>query len=165
MKEVEIGWQEQISSHSSLLTNKRIDLILQKIDIYKEASWSNPCIPNIEKYFANLYTLFDNIFVLLNKEEIEKIKYHFNFYWFVKNSLQDRNNQNMKNVFTLLFICDTVNRIMKAALQRYEYFFRFQMKSVARIEDGLKIIEEGGGLFGGVQRISADKDKPEPEKH
>lgn len=156
---------EQIASHSSVLTNRRIDIILQKIDYWKEESWARPCVPNVERYFANLYSLFDNVFVVLNQNEIEEIVRCFAKYWELKNTLQNKENQNLKNVYGMLFICDNLNRIMKAGLQKYEYFFRIGTRDVHRIEDGLKIIHAGGGIFGKVSRVPSNADKPESEKH
>jgi len=147
MKEMLIP--DEIRSHSSFLTNKRLDIVITKLDYYKEEAWATPNIPNIGRYFACLYTLFDNVFSVLHKEHLDNLKILFTDYWNKYNTLQDEKKQSFRTVYELLFICDEINREMKWSLQRYEYFFKLGTQSVKSTETGLAIIHQGGGFFGG----------------
>jgi hypothetical protein len=161
---------EEIKSHSSLLTNERIDLILKQVDFWQMESWKKVCVPNVQAYFSSLVTLFTNVFVVFDPEDIESIVKDFNNFWNLYIKLQEEKEQNLKNVFTLLFICDAINRKIKAILQSFGYFFRKEEKTVKTIERALKVIEEGGGFFGGtkpqpikpgaVQGVAQNPDKP-----
>ena len=149
MKYGDINIPEQIASHSSALTNLRISKVLEKIDAWKEESWARPNVPNIQRYFANIYSLFDNVFMLLHEEELSEIKDNFAAFWKIFNGLADRKNENIRSCFALLFCCDEINRVLRVGLQKYEYFFRIGTREPKKIEEALRIIKVGGGIFGG----------------
>jgi hypothetical protein len=157
---------ETIASHSSFLTNRRIDDILKEIDRTKLNCWRNPCLPNLEEYFSAIYCLFDEVFSVLSKKEIEKLKAYFSRYWETYTQIKtDRTKQNIKTLYFLLFICDKINQSLRAGLQKYGYFFVKYAREPKRIEEALAVIEAGGGIFGGVSELSKNTNKSEREEH
>ena len=165
-EKVKVPTGEIIVSHSSFLTNRRIDEILREMDQAKLRSWRNPCIPNIEEYFSALYCLFDEVFSIFSQKELEKLKTYFSQYWDTYISIKtDRSKASIKNLFALLFICDKISQTLRAGLQKYGYFFVKVGREPKRIEEALAVIERGGGIFGGVPKLSENADKPEREEH
>lgn len=156
---------EEIRSHSSYLTNIRLDIVFRKLDMCQEEAWKNPCLPNIKDYFAELNCVFSNVFVVFDVDDIKRIKQLFGRYWRLFVSMQDKGNQTARNMYAMLFVCDEINRVIKGLLQSFNYFFRKEQKAVKTIEKALEVISEGGGFFGGkapeVQAVPAGTDKPE----
>lgn len=160
--------QDQINSHSSVLTNRRLDITLQQINYWKTTSRSKvpPIMPDIQEYFSNLCTLFDDVYTILNPNEILEMKYYFEEYWklFVL-LMSDKSKQNIQNMYKLLNICNHIDRSLKAGLQKYEYFFRIGTRDVKKIEEGKKILQSGGGFFGGTSKPgSSSKNKNASER-
>lgn len=149
-EEVELG--ETIASHSSFLTNRRIDIVLREVDAWEIQAWSRPKIQHVESYFAALKCLFHEVFTALNESELKLLKNKFEEYW--ENYVETLKNQakhTPKQLYGLLFICDSINRIIRAALQRHGYFFVKIRREPRCIEDVLKIVEGGGGIFGKLE--------------
>lgn len=152
------GRKDYVTSHSSFLTNDRIDVILRNMDNWKVLSWQTPTVINISKYFSNLYNFYDNVFMILREEAQTFIQGKFREYfraWFLMLERQEGEaKDNLMRNYKLLILLDIINYEIKADLQRGQYFFRTEERDIKRIEDGLKKLKEGGGLFGGISGLS-----------
>lgn len=72
--------REEISSHSSLLTNRRLDIMFARLDEVRIEAWNNICVPNLKAYFSVLSGIYNNIFSVFDEEEIKSIKNYFDSY-------------------------------------------------------------------------------------
>ncbi|RLE45205.1 hypothetical protein DRJ16_00065 [Candidatus Woesearchaeota archaeon] len=138
-----------------MLTNKRIDLILTRIDDCKFKCWSNPNMKNVQMYFAALYTLFDNIFSLFCDEKIEILTKDLSEYFSTFGEINPE-TVDMKTVFKLIKICDRFNRHMRGLLQSKKYFFRTDYEAVKGIEKAFEILDKGGGFLGEFQGMDEE---------
>lgn len=154
----------EVRSHSSILTNERINLLLLKVDQNNEICWRQPTLKNVENYMASLITLFNNVFVVFQDErELNNIvKLWEDFYSkFLKLRIKVtvEEDVSLSDIFALIILLDRINRRIKTALQRMQYFFRVEEMNIKGLDRALEIIESGGGIFGGsgrVQRISEE---------
>jgi len=156
---------KEIMSHASALTNLRIDNILKNIDEWKAICWMRQDMTSVEAYFAFLFTLYDNIYPVLDEKDDEKmenlIKKYLSLYFSMKG---DESKWTVKNTFRLILLCDQMNQIMRGSLQKRGYFFRMTESERGGLAKKLEIISQGGGIFAGVQKVAPDEHKPEPDE-
>lgn len=151
--------EEEIRSHSSVLTNTRLDIIFRKIDMYKEEVWNNLCVPNLKRYFSAIYAAYDNVFPVFSPEENGEIKKGIEAFYTEFFSLLDKKKQNIDTCFKMLFILDKINRLIKAYLQKRQYFFKTGAPDIKGIERSIEVIEAGGGFFGGSKQVREPPEK------
>lgn len=139
---------EEIRSHSSVLTNLRLDLVFSLIDRRKLDAWDNPILDNVKKYFSALYTAYDNVWPVLSKEENEELTGLFKNYFTLFFGLKKESTRTLSTSYQMIGILDFINRFIKGSLQKRSYFFKLGTPDVKGIEASYKVIKEGGGLFG-----------------
>lgn len=156
--------EEEIRSHSSVLTNLRLDRVFALIDFWKYTAWSNPVLDNIKNYFSALYTCYDVVFPVLNEEENMELKDLFNGFWTTFLSLTDEDKRNLQSSYKMLIFLDNVNREIRGGLQKRNYFFKLGTPDIKGIDRSYKVLKEGGGLFGyrekQVQRMVEEQHEP-----
>lgn len=149
--------KDEIASHSSVLTNDRIDNILRAVDNWKINSWIIPSEENVRHYFANVFCLFDNVFMILTADARLIVDNGLRDYltlWFklVRNEIEGEDQKKL-TLWHLLTLLDAINWEIRGDLQKYQYFFRTEVKDIKKVEEALIKLKEGGGIFGGVPGI------------
>ena len=141
---------KEIYSHSSMLTNARLDDVFKGLMSAKTKAWINPSnLEGINVYFSMLYTLFDEIYPILepnhNKEIMKSFEDYFRKYFeMIKNK-----QTSLKACYILLNYLNKIDRIIKGDLQKKQYFFKIGEKEVKGVEESIRIVSSGGGFFGG----------------
>lgn len=139
---------EEIRSHSSVLTNLRLDVIFSLIDRRKLDAWDNPLLDSIKKYFSAVYTAYDNTWVVFDEAENTELNSLFTQYWNLFKGLAFEQNRTISNAYEMLTALDNINRYIKGSLQKRSYFFKLGTPDIKGIDKSYHILKEGGGLFG-----------------
>jgi hypothetical protein len=130
---------EEVTSHSSLLTNRRLDLMFMKLDEIRIDAYSNKCVPNIESFHAVLTGIYNNVFPLFEDKENEMIKQHLDLYeqYYQLFFAED------PNVFAiclvLLKILDYLQKLVIGFMQKRKFFFRTEVKGIKGIDEALRM--------------------------
>lgn len=150
---------DEIRSHSSMLTNERIDLLIRRIDVGIENAWMNPCIPSVTDYHASIRNFFINVAAILDDEQATTIMNLFHEFYKNYFTLQTMKKPTYEQVYTVMFILDRINFLLRFHLQQMSYFFKLGHKPVKGIEAAIKVVQEGGGIFGGssIGKVPEDK--------
>jgi hypothetical protein len=149
------GKKDEITSHSSALTNLRIHELFISIDHIKIQSWFEITEKNIRDYYSKISNLYDNVFMIMDSATQDDINFELSSY--LKQWFESINNGKVSDIninITQLIRLDKVNWIIRANLQKKSYFFREGEHNIKKIEDGLSKLVKGGGIFGGISRIS-----------
>jgi len=186
MADEEYGSPEEISSHSSLLTNRRLDIMFARLDEVRVEAWTNTCIPTIKEFYAVLSGIHNNIFPLIKVEDNEKIIIGFNqFDTLYRRIFTDDGTDKHLILDMILQILDQLQRIMINSLQELQFFFRLQRKQMRGMKEVLemyahkrrlkeekekkKLGKEAGEMFkeegedGGVPKLDEPEHKPVAE--
>lgn len=131
------------------LTVERINKILIDMDINKYKAWTTFDINDVKRYFASVMTFLDEVYVTMTEEELKEIQKNIKTYWdnFTK-ILTDGQPITLNKIITMLTACDKIQQLARFFLQKKEYFFKMSEKEIKRIEDTLKVMKEGGSIFG-----------------
>ena len=143
---------KDIKSHSSLLTNRRLDTLFERSNEAGIMAWNNICGENIQLYFSILNEIYNNVFPVFEPYENEKIVEAFKkfntMFW------NKETRMTLKNCVKMLLILDSIKRMIIGFLQKREYFFRLETKEPRGIEMALEITKRGMGVFeGGIRRV------------
>lgn len=132
------------------LTNERVNRILQEVNLNKYKAWNSFNLQDIQKYFASVLTFFDEVFVALKSEQIERIQTHIRNYWnkYLEIQLKSKDKVTFNDLVYLLVETDKIQQLIRFYLQSYDYFFRKREKDVKSIEKALEVVMRGGGIFG-----------------
>ena len=136
---------EEITSHSSLLTNQRLSLVFGMCDNACMTAYSNTNIPNIHNYFASVKTIYNTVFSAFNIITCKKIEKYMDEYYELYFSFVKKENATLKNCYKLLFIVDKMHKKIVETLQEMHYFFRkevFEKRGMGSALEGLKMEEE-----------------------
>lgn len=126
-----------IESHSSYLNNKRLQIILAKIDDCGSSATRSKHYHDIEQYFNEVTQLYINIAPILLPEGADKILKIRNAYAKVKALVEnDPRYQTKQSLDFLLKCARELNLLLIEGLQNMEYFFRIGQ----RTKKGLKNI-------------------------
>lgn len=151
--------RQEIESHSSAITNKRIDALLTSINLYEFQATSAipPSIQHAVPYFSTLVTLYNEtngaFCVKMNKDIHDKImdllKKGFNISKRLKynNGLQGDVEKSIYNSLQLRYL-------MQVCLQNLRYFFRFGQQDPRGIKETLK-------LFGDLEEDNSNEGNTE----
>jgi len=146
---------EEIASHSSLLTNRRLDIMFQRLDEFRIKAWCNPCIPDVRDFFSVISGIYNNVYIVFDEKENKKILSHFNDFHKIYFSVQtDEEEQSIGNVYKMLLMLDRIQRLIVGYFQKRRYFFRIEQKDVKGVERAIEVMEQGGGFFG-VDKVQA----------
>lgn len=141
---------DEIRSHSSMLTNERIDLVIKRLDLSIEQAWQNPCIPSITDYHAVIRNFFINVQAIIDDKDVKEISNILTeFYKVYYRSLLNE-KITLTEVYQMLHYLDRVNALLRFNLQRLSYFFKMGKKPVKGVKDAISVIRKGGGIFGGI---------------
>ena len=136
----EYGSPEEISSHSSLLTNRRLDIMFARLDEVRVEAWTNTCIPTIKEFYAVLSGIHNNIFPLIKVEDNAKIIKGFNqFNDLHKRLFADDGSDKHLILNMILQIFDQIQRMMINSLQELQFFFRLQRKQMRGMKEVLEM--------------------------
>ncbi len=140
--------KDEIESHSSALTNKRIDSILQELNII-ELTVNNafpPSVQHVMPYHSILYTLwnetnsFYNNFPDLQKQILLCVSDGEKAMLFLKYTNPQYVQQ--YHVEWLIKNCKKLRFLMHRGLQQMGYFYRFSKRDPSSIEEHIKIFEQ-----------------------
>jgi len=142
--------REEITSHSSLLTNRRLDIMFLRLDDVGVEAWSNICVPNIKAYFSVLRGIYNNVFSVFDEEENEEIKKYFGAYNKMFFSLfQEFPEVNRYKVcYEILFVLDHLQKMIIGFLQKRQFFFRMGKPNIKGIEQALALYKKRGKMKG-----------------
>ncbi|MHA1874035.1 MAG: hypothetical protein ACTSVB_07965 [Candidatus Heimdallarchaeaceae archaeon] len=130
---------EEISSHSSLLFNKRLDINMEICDQVSRVSKSNPTDPSLtHEWFSAVDTIYNNIFPILTKAENNKLKKLIKEYWTTYMMIRIKKNQNQKNFWKLHMIVNELYAKIIAYLQKRQFFMRIETVERKGIATALK---------------------------
>lgn len=136
--------REEISSHSSLLTNRRLDLMFMRLDDTRFDSWNNICVPNLKAYFSVLSGIYNNVYTIFDEKENKQLKKYFDTYHELFFSLFSRRTEKKRLYqicYKMLFILDHLQRLLTGYLQKRQFFFRLERGKLKGIDDALKMYE------------------------
>lgn len=88
--------EEEITSHSSLLVNRRLDIMFLRLDEIRVEAWDNICVPNLKTYFSVLSGIYDNIWPIFDIKENKKMKGYFDLYHQMFLSLFQDDSENIR---------------------------------------------------------------------
>jgi len=157
----QLGSHEEVASHSAVLTNIRISNRLQMTVDAKIAAWYRPTFENVLSYFAQTYGLFDEAFELVEVPDLREIVSEFTAIWMKLHS-GALNTKSMVDMWEICIGIDRINRILRANMQRWRYFFRTSTQTPRKMEEVLRILDEGGGFFGGKAKQKEREKAPSP---
>jgi len=143
MADEEFPSQEEISSHSSLLTNRRLDVMFARLDEVRVEAWSNTCIPTIRSYFAVVSGIYNNVYPIFELDAHQKIINYFNLYHQLFFKLYgDPEEVNKLNVcYQILLLLDHIQRMIIGSLQQKQFFFRLNKPQIKGIKQALALYE------------------------
>lgn len=118
---------EEISSHSSLLFNKRLDINLEICDQASRISKSNPTDPSYtHDWFSCVDTIYNNIFPILDTDENKELKKLIKEYWKTYMLIKVKKNQNQKNFWKLHMTVNELYAKIISYLQKRQFFMRIE---------------------------------------
>jgi len=140
----------EIISHSSMLTNERIDLVIKRLDLSIEQAWQNPCIPTITDYHAVTRNFFINVQAIIDDKDVKEISRILTDFYKAYYGALLRKELTLTEVYGMLHLLDRVNSLLRYNLQRLSYFFKMGKKGVQGTKDAIGVVRRGGGIFGGI---------------
>lgn len=132
---------EEVTSHSSMLTNRRLDLMFIKLDETRIDAFNNKCVPNIESFHAVLTGIYNNIFPLFEERENKVIKDHLDLYDQYYQLLFAEEPNIYMICLVLLQILDYLQKLIIGYMQKRKFFFRLEQKSIKGIDEALKMYQ------------------------
>ncbi len=154
MAEEERLTKEQIEWQQYDLTNRRINKILEQVDINKYKVWKNTFnAQDVKEYLSSVLILFDETFSVFKPEQIEKIVSHLrNASQILRKVMAGKSKNIFNDLFNVVKECDKAQQLIRLYLQQYGYFFKKGEREVKSFEDAIKILDEGGGIFGNIEK-------------
>ena len=136
---------EEIISHSSMLTNKRLDILFFKLDEIRFEAWTNICVPTVKEYFSLLSGIYNNVFPIFSLEENTKVKEYFDKFHekFSLVFIKDVEINRYQLLYACLMILDHIQRLLIGFLQARQFFFRFGRSQIKGIKQALDLYEKG----------------------
>jgi len=134
---------EEITSHSSMLFNKRVDINLTLCDEMSRVSKSNPFDPiSTHDWFSCVDTVYNNVCHIFSDSEKKILKEIREMYWKLYMKIRDKKNQTKQNFFNLHMLVDKFYFNITSFLQKREYFMRMEKKEIKGIGSALKKLGE-----------------------
>ncbi len=143
--------EEEIYSHSSMLTNRRLDLLFQESDVWNYNAFCDPTIENLKRYFSVVRTIYDRVYTLFDEDQNEKliqIRNAFITEYLKFNPENLEPEQVTEKALLMFFITEYFDQLIHAFLQKKKYFFRVGEKDIKGLEKSIAVMEQGGGIFG-----------------
>jgi len=114
--------KEEISSHSSFLTNKRIDNMFAVCDVAGLTARRNPCIPTIRDYFSALMGIYNMVFCLFTEEENLELSNIMDIV--SRDIISFKKSSTANDVFMCSLRMDRMYRQLVLYMQKRFFFFR-----------------------------------------
>ena len=149
---------EDIRSHSSLLTNKTVNELFREMLLQNFSTYSDPSYDNILRFFGIVRSIYLITFPLFSDSENEAIsnarndatkKIHEISVFINENSDDDEEVViNQETLYNTLFSIEKMAARIIASLQiGRHYFFRVGEKDIRSMEKSLEIFENKGGVL------------------
>lgn len=123
-------------------------MLFEAADETNARALTNTSIPTARHFFAVVNTIYDNVFTILRQEENTKIIELRNAWYDIFFSIGEKDKELFKKVFRLYVVAERMYQLVIAYLQAKQYFFRIGSREDKGIEAAIKVIEQGGGIFG-----------------
>lgn len=169
--------EEEIYSHSSMLTNRRMDFMFQEADVWNYNAFCDPTVDNLKHYFSIVRTIYDRVYTLFDEQQNNKlieIRNAFLNIYLTFDPEKMTPEQQTEAVFTMFFITEYFDQLIHAYLQKKKYFFRVGEKDIKGLEKSIEVMEKGGGIFGkkglqglvkGEHKSDGNNSKPIPKNN
>lgn len=155
--------QIEIRSHSSILTNKRLDELFSAANNLSIQAFSATTIPNVHWYFSTINQIITETYTLVDVESfseiVELIKKYWEVYFYFMSATKNSRIDTRK-VFDMLFFVNKIDQLIRGALQKKQYFYKVGERDIKDIDRAIEIVRSGGGIFGENKRVQ-DMDEGE----
>jgi hypothetical protein len=122
---------------------------------------NNPNVPSIKEYHSILWALFIDFGPALEQSQFDRIYELFTSFKPMFRVIESKQKITFDEMDALLGYLDRTTYLLKLSLQGRQYFFKMGKMPIKGFENAIKIIEKGGGIFGG-NPIKAGKAKEPP---
>lgn len=142
--------QNEIRSHSSILTNKRLDILFSWADYYSIMAFDMPGLKTIKSFFSVMETILDNVFMVLDEDGLkEAINMRDIFYReYTKLIELEEERLNAADIFRLFFLVKRMNQVIRGNLQKKQYFMKVGKVDTKSMDHAIESIQLGSGIFG-----------------